>query len=328
MDVGVVVLFFVHWRCSGCLKRFQLQVVWIIGLLRVPGWWFPYSSLMFPKRGCDTPRPLGSNHQRSEDEQGVYNHWNARYLGSMKPFSEDDWIPRESVARFFLEIIFLKPCHEKRDSELKKPSILQVLEPLVFGYDLWVGCTLQCWLITTRMTNYRCLNRQDFLEQTDSFATSQHGWGIDPSGGVKRYSMMMLGAFVPIKNTGSNMILLGSPHFPTWTFLGWPHFLRFWLVAPHKTKADPKWGEKGKSSANNFHRKRKTFRWGGVPTPFWMLLVEKCIKTQWYLNLWFIDNFWSNYSDLTRPHPKWWFSKGNPLISGKSGLVKYYNLTR
>ena len=30
--------------------------------------------------------------------------------------------------------------------------------------------------------------------------------------------------------------------------------------------------------------------------------------------------------DLTRPHPKWWFSKGNPLISGKSTLVKYYNL--
>ena len=38
--------------------------------------------------------------------------------------------------------------------------------------------------------------------------------------------------------------------------------------------------------------------------------------------------FWSNYSDLTRPHPKWWFSKVNPLISGKSRLVKYYNLTR
>ena len=38
--------------------------------------------------------------------------------------------------------------------------------------------------------------------------------------------------------------------------------------------------------------------------------------------------FWSNYSDLTRPHPKWWFSKGNPLISGKSRLVKYYNLVR
>ena len=32
---------------------------------------------------------------------------------------------------------------------------------------------------------------------------------------------------------------------------------------------------------------------------------------------------WSNYSDLTRPHPKWWFSKGSPLISGKSRLVKY-----
>ena len=26
--------------------------------------------------------------------------------------------------------------------------------------------------------------------------------------------------------------------------------------------------------------------------------------------------------------PKRWFNKGNPLISGKSGLVKYYNLTR
>ncbi len=35
--------------------------------------------------------------------------------------------------------------------------------------------------------------------------------------------------------------------------------------------------------------------------------------------------FWSNYSDLT---PNWWFSKGNPLISGKSKLVKYYNLAR
>ena len=32
--------------------------------------------------------------------------------------------------------------------------------------------------------------------------------------------------------------------------------------------------------------------------------------------------------DLTRPHPKWWFSKGNPLISEKSRLVKYYNLGR
>ena len=28
------------------------------------------------------------------------------------------------------------------------------------------------------------------------------------------------------------------------------------------------------------------------------------------------------------PHPKLWFSKGNPLISGKSRLVKYYNLAR
>ena len=39
-----------------------------------------------------------------------------------------------------------------------------------------------------------------------------------------------------------------------------------------------------------------------------------------------VSYFWSNYSDLTRPHPKWWLSKGNPLISGKPRLVKHYNL--
>ena len=37
---------------------------------------------------------------------------------------------------------------------------------------------------------------------------------------------------------------------------------------------------------------------------------------------------WSIYSNFTRLHPKWWFSKGNPLISGKSRLVKYYNFPR
>ena len=29
--------------------------------------------------------------------------------------------------------------------------------------------------------------------------------------------------------------------------------------------------------------------------------------------------FWSNYSNLTRPHHKWWFSKGNPLFQGNPG---------
>ncbi len=51
--------------------------------------------------------------------------------------------------------------------------------------------------------------------------------------------------------------------------------------------------------------------WGRFP--FWLIFFK------WV---------WSNYSDLTRPHPKWWFSKGNPLISVKSRLVKYYNLAR
>ena len=34
-------------------------------------------------------------HRTSVDEQGVSNHLqNAKYLGSMKPFSESDWIPK------------------------------------------------------------------------------------------------------------------------------------------------------------------------------------------------------------------------------------------
>ena len=43
-------------------------------------------------------------------------------------------------------------------------------------------------------------------------------------------------------------------------------------------------------------------------------------------SIWDSHIIWSNYSDLTRPHPKWWFSKGNPLISGKSSLANYYSI--
>ena len=35
----------------------------------------------------------------------------------------------------------------------------------------------------------------------------------------------------------------------------------------------------------------------------------------------------SNYSDLTRPRPKWWFSIGNPLISGKSRFQGLENMS-
>ena len=55
-------------------------------------------------------------------------------------------------------------------------------------------------------------------------------------------------------------------------------------------------------------------------------LEEGCFSSQ--KSLQFESSIWANYSDLTRPHPKWWFSKGNLLISGKSRLVKYYNLAR
>ena len=46
------------------------------------------------------------------------------------------------------------------------------------------------------------------------------------------------------------------------------------------------------------------------------------------LDFWSVTFIWANYNDVSRGHPKWWFSKGNPLISGKSRLVKYYNLAR
>ena len=52
------------------------------------------------------------------------------------------------------------------------------------------------------------------------------------------------------------------------------------------------------------------------------------ICTNMLLLIYIYIHIWSSYSDLTRPHPKWWFSKRNPLISGKSMLVKYYPLAR
>ena len=61
--------------------------------------------------------------------------------------------------------------------------------------------------------------------------------------------------------------------------------------------------------------------------------LKSGVKTSWGwwfspLLTGFYTSFWSNYSDLTRPHPKLWLSKGHPLISGKSRLVKYYNSAR
>ena len=52
------------------------------------------------------------------------------------------------------------------------------------------------------------------------------------------------------------------------------------------------------------------------------------VKTPFVIKQYGSHQTWSNYSDLTRPHPKWWFSKENPLISRKPRLVKYINLAR
>ena len=51
-------------------------------------------------------------------------------------------------------------------------------------------------------------------------------------------------------------------------------------------------------------------------------------KEQMQMCIYIYIYIWTNYNDLSRGHPKWWFSKGNLLISGKSRLVKYYNLAR
>ena len=71
-------------------------------------------------------------------------------------------------------------------------------------------------------------------------------------------------------------------------------------------------------------------RWPGTLSPVenYPKWEETTIGRLSILN--FHDNvtIWSNHSDLTRPHPKWWFRKGDPLISKKPRLVKCYNLAR
>ena len=61
---------------------------------------------------------------------------------------------------------------------------------------------------------------------------------------------------------------------------------------------------------------------------WWSLPIPLCKSLMSRLGFHGFHGIWSNYSDLTRPHPKWWFRKGSPLISGKSRLVKYNNLAR
>ena len=69
---------------------------------------------------------------------------------------------------------------------------------------------------------------------------------------------------------------------------------------------------------------------GSFSQSFWPTLrchfcVFACLLSLFF---WLVSWIWSSYSDLTRPHTKWRFSKGIPLISGKPRLVNYYNLAR
>ena len=48
----------------------------------------------------------------------------------------------------------------------------------------------------------------------------------------------------------------------------------------------------------------------------WMTQLPPSLLMIWLYQTQYI---WSNYSDLTRPHPKWWLRKGNLVFQGNLG---------
>ena len=69
-------------------------------------------------------------------------------------------------------------------------------------------------------------------------------------------------------------------------------------------------------------QKSESIRAPRLNTSCCLLSMESCFGKRDYISGQIIA------TENTTWAPKWWFSKGNPLISGKSRLVKYYNLTR
>ena len=55
-------------------------------------------------------------------------------------------------------------------------------------------------------------------------------------------------------------------------------------------------------------------------------LIDVSNMSRLYVQVYLYTCIWSNYSDLTQPHPEFWFCKGNPFISGKSRLVNYCSI--
>ena len=64
------------------------------------------------------------------------------------------------------------------------------------------------------------------------------------------------------------------------------------------------------------------FKKEGILVDFWWILINMYLQN---LNMMPIPTC---KKGPTQPHPKRWFSRGNPVISGKSRLVKYYDLAR
>ena len=111
----------------------------------------------------------------------------------------------------------------------------------------------------------------------------------------------------------------------------WAHSVKNWHEKKHCSCSMPT------SLLNQPSQKSGQHAPGLVSGGVWRVLRRMPRFTQWN-KVWVCKmgvsqkygpiSIWSNYSDLTRPHPNWWLSKGNPLIWGKPRLVKYYNLAR
>ena len=103
-------------------------------------------------------------------------------------------------------------------------------------------------------------------------------------------------------------------------------FFQFWTSSKKKQNL---W-RKGKTGVR---RKKSDQLLGTKKVPFTGMKNENSLS-QWLtgFELLGIPYFWANYSDLSRGHPKWWFSKGIPSKIPETfrfrNYMNYCNLAR
>ena len=147
------------------------------------------------------------------------------------------------------------------------------------------------------------------VEKTSTAAidpTTTASWSYENSGPLDRWTCFVIGTSTKSPDTRPvfGLVLEGISLTRFWHFFCGSSFLG--LLVLKRRRLWPEWNVVH-SSAVCFHQ---------IWSKWWVILFALATMS------------WSNYSDLTRPHPKWWFRKGNPLISGKPRLVKYYILAR